>query len=39
VIGAGTGLGVAPVFFDGQNYLPQSSEGGHFDFAPISIKE
>jgi len=36
VIGAGTGLGVAPVFFDGQNYLPQSSEGGHFDFAPIS---
>jgi glucokinase len=36
VIGAGTGLGVAPVFFDGNHYLPQSSEGGHFDFAPIS---
>jgi len=36
VIGAGTGLGVAPVFFDGKNYLPQASEGGHFDFAPIS---
>jgi len=36
VIGAGTGLGVSPVFFDGQNYLPQASEGGHFDFAPIS---
>ena len=36
VIGAGTGLGVAPVFYDGQNYLPQASEGGHFDFAPIS---
>ncbi|MEA1988727.1 MAG: glucokinase [Pseudomonadota bacterium] len=36
VIGAGTGLGVAPVFYDGDAYLPQSSEGGHFDFAPIS---
>ena len=36
VIGAGTGLGVAPVFYDGKNYLPQASEGGHFDFAPIS---
>lgn len=36
VVGAGTGLGVAPVFYDGDAYLPQSSEGGHFDFAPIS---
>ena len=36
VVGAGTGLGVAPIFYDGNNYLPQSSEGGHFDFAPIS---
>ncbi|WEJ63122.1 glucokinase [Thiomicrorhabdus lithotrophica] len=36
VIGAGTGLGVAPVYYDGDAYLPQSSEGGHFDFAPIS---
>ena len=36
VIGAGTGLGVAPVFYDGESYLPQASEGGHFDFAPIS---
>lgn len=36
VIGAGTGLGVSPIYFDGKNYLPQSSEGGHFDFAPIS---
>ena len=36
VIGAGTGLGVSPVFYDGVSYLPQSSEGGHFDFAPIS---
>jgi len=36
VVGAGTGLGVAPVYFDGTHYLPQASEGGHFDFAPIS---
>ncbi|BCN92682.1 glucokinase [Thiomicrorhabdus immobilis] len=36
VIGAGTGLGVAPVFYDGEAFLPQSSEGGHFEFAPIS---
>jgi glucokinase len=36
VIGAGSGLGVAPVFYDGKNYVPVSSEGGHFDFAPIS---
>jgi glucokinase len=36
VIGAGTGLGVAPIFYDGKNYMPVSSEGGHFDFAPIS---
>lgn len=36
VIGAGTGLGVAPVYYDGHSYLPQASEGGHFDFAPIS---
>lgn len=36
VIGAGTGLGLAPIFYDGQRYLPVSCEGGHFDFAPIS---
>ena len=36
VIGAGTGLGVAPVFFNGECYMPVGSEGGHFDFAPIS---
>lgn len=36
VIGAGTGLGVAPIFYNGKEYLPVSSEGGHFDFAPIS---
>ncbi|WP_038126229.1 glucokinase [Thiomicrorhabdus sp. Milos-T2] len=36
VVGAGTGLGVAPVYFDGKQFLPQNSEGGHFEFAPIS---
>ncbi|MBD3777154.1 MAG: glucokinase [Thiotrichales bacterium] len=36
VVGAGTGLGVAPVFFDGLQALPVAHEGGHFDFAPIS---
>ena len=36
VVGAGTGLGVAPVFYDGQDYTPVPCEGGHFDFAPIS---
>lgn len=36
VIGAGTGLGVAPIFYDGEKYIPVSSEGGHFDFAPSS---
>jgi len=39
VVGAGTGLGVAPIFFDGQRYLPQASEGGHFEFAPISMTQ
>ena len=39
VIGAGTGLGVAPVFYDGARYIPQSSEGGHFEFAPISMTQ
>ncbi|MDG6777348.1 glucokinase [Thiomicrorhabdus sp. zzn3] len=36
VIGAGTGLGVAPVYFDGKQSRPVAHEGGHFDFAPIS---
>lgn len=36
VIGAGTGLGVASVYFDGERAIPVAHEGGHFDFAPIS---
>lgn len=34
VIAAGTGLGEAYLFFDGQAHHPIASEGGHADFAP-----
>ncbi|UFS63258.1 glucokinase [Sulfurimonas sp. HSL-3221] len=34
VIAAGTGLGEAMLFSDGQHYRPVGSEGGHCDFAP-----
>ncbi|PLA75434.1 glucokinase [Hydrogenovibrio sp. SC-1] len=36
VVGAGTGLGVAPIKNCGGNFVPQSSEGGHIDFAPVN---
>jgi glucokinase len=36
VIAAGTGLGEAILFYDGQKYQPIASEGGHADFAPQS---
>lgn len=36
VIAAGTGLGEAILFYDGQKYQPIASEGGHTDFAPQS---
>lgn len=36
VVGAGTGLGVAPVCQQEGQFLPQSSEGGHLAFAPLS---
>jgi glucokinase len=39
VIAAGTGLGEAILFFDGQKYQPIASEGGHSDFAPQSDVE
>ncbi|PLX90935.1 MAG: glucokinase [Desulfuromonas sp.] len=39
VVGAGTGLGVAPVYqLEGQFY-PQPSEGGHIAFAPINDQQ
>ncbi|MDF1592773.1 MAG: glucokinase [Desulfobacterales bacterium] len=34
VISAGTGLGEAVLFWDGGEYRPFASEGGHADFAP-----
>lgn len=34
VIAAGTGLGEAGLFWDGQRHLPFASEGGHTDLAP-----
>jgi glucokinase len=39
LIAAGTGLGMAGLFFDGQRYHPMSSEGGHIDFAPRNDEE
>jgi glucokinase len=39
LIAAGTGLGVASLFWDGDSYLPSASEGGHMDFAPRNETE
>jgi len=36
VIAAGTGLGEAGMFWDGQQHQPWACEGGHCDFAPRS---
>lgn len=36
VVGAGTGLGVSPVMNCSGEFIPQSSEGGHLDFAPLN---
>ena len=35
VIGPGTGMGVSFLVFDGEKYIPASSEGGHSTFAPF----
>lgn len=34
IISAGTGLGEAGLFWDGNRHLPIASEGGHCDFSP-----
>jgi glucokinase len=39
LIAAGTGLGMAGIFFDGRRYHPMASEGGHMDFAPRDERE
>lgn len=36
VVGAGTGLGVAPIVNTPQGFVPQPCEGGHMDFAPVN---
>jgi glucokinase len=39
LIAAGTGLGMAAIFYDGARYHPMPSEGGHMDFAPRDGRE
>lgn len=39
LIAAGTGLGMAAIYFDGAGYHPMPSEGGHIDFAPRNERE
>ena len=39
VIAAGTGLGEALLYWDGQRHPPIASEGGHVDFAPRTDQE
>ena len=39
VAAAGTGLGEAILFWDGQRYHPMAGEGGHVDFAPRTDQE
>jgi len=36
LIAAGTGLGEANLFWDGQRHIPSASEGGHTSFAPTT---
>lgn len=39
LIAAGTGLGMAAMYYDGTHYQPMASEGGHIDFAPRNQRE
>mgnify|MGYP003694619089 CR=1 FL=1 len=34
ILSAGTGLGAAGLYWDGQRHRPFATEGGHSDFAP-----
>jgi len=35
ILGAGTGLGVATMHWNGRRYTVSATEGGHVDFAPV----
>lgn len=39
LIAAGTGLGMAAIYFDDSGFHPMPSEGGHIDFAPRNERE
>jgi len=39
LLSAGTGLGVAGLFWNGEDHLPSPSEGGHAEFAPRNSLE
>jgi glucokinase len=39
LIAAGTGLGEAMLYWDGTDFVPMASEGGHADFAPRNALE
>jgi len=39
LISAGTGLGEAILFWDGKQYVPSPSEGGHIEFGPRNHPE
>jgi glucokinase len=39
IIAAGTGLGMAGLFWDGVRHHPFPSEGGHADFAPTDARQ
>ncbi|MEW8026747.1 MAG: glucokinase [Candidatus Thiodiazotropha sp.] len=39
IIAAGTGLGEAGLYWNGERYHPFPSEGGHSDFSPITPSE
>lgn len=39
LISAGTGLGEAGLFFDGEKHIPFACEGGHCDFSPRDDRE
>jgi len=39
VIAAGTGLGEAILYHDGNAYHPIGTEGGHVDFSPLTVQQ